>query len=107
MAASAMLAPVLTLAAPSSHYDALIERARAGDYEPALEMLRTQGSAAGVRPVYDRIVIAGWAGKPDEAIVAYETLPAGPESELSAHRGHRHQRRVDRRHGRAAGPHGR
>lgn len=72
-----MLAPVLALAGPSSSYDSLIERARAGDYEPALAMLRAQGSAAGVRPVYDRIVIAGWADKPDEAIAAYETLPAG------------------------------
>lgn len=92
-----MLAPVLTLAAPSSHYDALIERARAGDYEPALEMLRAQGSAAGVRPVYDRIVIAGWAGKPDEAIVAYETLPAGAvppaNVQLAVARAYRDQQR--------------
>lgn len=77
MAAGALLAPVLALAGPPDSYDALIERARAGDYEPALAMLRAQGSAGQVQAVHDRIVIAGWAGKPAEAIAAYESLPAG------------------------------
>ncbi|WP_373981616.1 poly-beta-1,6 N-acetyl-D-glucosamine export porin PgaA [Achromobacter sp. JD417] len=77
MAAGALLAPVLALAGPPDSYDALIERARAGDYEPALAMLRAQGSAGRVQAVHDRIVIAGWAGKPAEAIAAYESLPAG------------------------------
>lgn len=72
-----MLAPVLALAGPPKNYDTLIERARAGDYEPALAMLREPGNAASARAVHDRIVIAGWAGRPAEAIAAYETLPAG------------------------------
>ena len=77
MAASAMLAPALALANPAAGYDALVERARAGDYEPALAMLRQQGPAATARSTQDHIVIAGWAGRPAEAIAAYETLPAG------------------------------
>ncbi|MEN4919501.1 poly-beta-1,6 N-acetyl-D-glucosamine export porin PgaA [Achromobacter spanius] len=76
MAACAVLAPALALAGPADGYDALIERARAGDYEPALAMLRQQGPAAGERSVHDHILIAGWAGRPAEAIAAYETLPA-------------------------------
>jgi len=75
MAASAMLVPALALAGPAASYDALIERARAGDYEPALDMLREQGPAANKRAVQDHIVIAGWAGKPAEALAAYESLP--------------------------------
>jgi biofilm PGA synthesis protein PgaA len=79
MAACAVLAPALALAGPANGYDALIERARAGDYEPALAMLRQQGPAAGARAIQDHIIIAGWAGKPAEAIAAYETLPAGAD----------------------------
>lgn len=78
----ALLAPTLTLAAPGNDYDALIERARAGDYEPALALLRQQGPAASRQAVYDHIVIAGWAGQPAEAVAAYETLP--PASALPA-----------------------
>ncbi|WP_238923783.1 poly-beta-1,6 N-acetyl-D-glucosamine export porin PgaA [Achromobacter ruhlandii] len=76
LTACALLAPALALAAPGADYDALIARARAGDYEPALAMLRQQGPAAGRQAVYDHIVIAGWAGRPAEAVAAYETLPA-------------------------------
>lgn len=74
LTACALLAPVLALAAPGADYDALITRARAGDYEPALAMLRQQGAAAGRQAVYDHIVIASWAGRPAEAVGAYETL---------------------------------
>ncbi len=72
--AGALLAPALALAAPDADYDALIARARAGDYEPALAMLR-QGAGAGRQAVYDHIVIAGWAAPPAEAVAAYESLP--------------------------------
>lgn len=77
LAACAALAPALALGGPADDYDALIIRARAGDYEPALAMLRQQGAAGGARAVHDHIVIASWAGKPAEAIAAYESLPAG------------------------------
>lgn len=77
LAACAALAPALALAGPADDYDALIIRARAGDYEPALALLRQQGPAGGVRAVHDHIIIASWAGKPAEAVAAYESLPAG------------------------------
>jgi biofilm PGA synthesis protein PgaA len=67
----------MALAGPGNDYDALIARARAGDYEPALAMLRQQGPAGGSRAIYDHIIIAGWAGKPAEAVAAYEQLPQG------------------------------
>lgn len=76
LTACAVLAPALAWAAPTNDYDALIARARAGDYEPALAMLRQQGPGAGRQAVYDHIVIASWAGKPAETVAAYETLPA-------------------------------
>ena len=76
LTACAVLAPALAWAAPTHEYDALIARARAGDYEPALAMLRQQGPGAGRQAVYDHIVIASWAGKPAETAAAYETLPA-------------------------------
>lgn len=76
LAACAALAPALALAGPSADYDALILRARAGDYEPALAMLRQQGPTASTRAIHDHIIIAGWAGKPAEAVTAYERLPA-------------------------------
>ncbi|KGD92181.1 membrane protein [Achromobacter sp. RTa] len=93
LAASAALAPVLALASPANDYDDLIARARAGEYEPALIMLRQQGPDAGWRAIHDRIIIAGWAGKPDEVAAAYETLPAGArppaEVQLAAARAYR------------------
>ncbi|MGY6269618.1 poly-beta-1,6 N-acetyl-D-glucosamine export porin PgaA [Achromobacter denitrificans] len=76
LAACAVLAPALVRAGPGDDYDALIARARAGEYEPALAMLRGQGPAAGKRAIHDHILIAGWAGRPAEAAAAYETLPA-------------------------------
>jgi biofilm PGA synthesis protein PgaA len=97
LAACAALAPALALAGPGNDYDSLIARARAGDYEPALAMLRQQGPAAGQRAIHDRIVIAGWAGRPAEAAAAYETLPAGAappaEVQLAAARAYRDLRR--------------
>ncbi|SSW69287.1 Poly-beta-1,6-N-acetyl-D-glucosamine export protein [Achromobacter agilis] len=77
LAACAALAPALALASPGNDYDSLIARARAGEYEPALVMLRQQGPTASQRAIQDRILIAGWAGRPAEAAAAYETLPAG------------------------------
>ncbi|MFD4841022.1 poly-beta-1,6 N-acetyl-D-glucosamine export porin PgaA [Achromobacter sp. NPDC058515] len=97
MAASAVLAPALALSAPLEDYDALVARARAGDYEPALAMLRQQGPEAGARAVHDRIIIAGWAGRPAEAIAAYEALPAGAalpaDVQLAVARAYRDARR--------------
>ena len=57
LAACAALAPALALAGPADDYDALILRARAGDYEPALAMLRQQGPAAGARAIQDLSLI--------------------------------------------------
>ncbi len=107
LTACAVLAPALAWtapawtaparAAPANDYDALIARARAGDYEPALAMLRLQGPQAGRQAVYDHIVIAGWAGRPAEAVTAYETLPptlAMPaDIQLAAARAYRDLRR--------------
>ena len=61
-------------------YDALIRGARAGDYEPALNMLRQHSAEhpRDWRAAYDRILIAGWAGNPGEAILAYEALIPPP-----------------------------
>ena len=96
LTACALLAPSLALAAPAADYDALIARARAGDYEPALAMLR-QGAGAGRQAVYDHIVIAGWAGRPAEAVAAYESLPPAAalpaDIQLAAARAYRDLRR--------------
>jgi len=61
----------------TAEYNALIKRARDGDYEPALIMLREQAEIAprNRRAAYDRIIIAGWAEKNEEVIEAYEALP--------------------------------
>lgn len=95
--AGALLAPALALAAPGADYDALITRARAGDYEPALAMLRQQGAGAGRQAIYDHIVIAGWAGRPGEAVAAYESLPRAAavpaDIQLAAARAYRDLRR--------------
>lgn len=97
LAACAALAPALALAGPADDYDALILRAHAGDYEPALAMLRQQGPAAGARAIQDHIIIAGWAGKPAEAIAAYESLPSGAalpgDVQLAVARAYRDERR--------------
>ncbi|MBB1626955.1 poly-beta-1,6 N-acetyl-D-glucosamine export porin PgaA [Achromobacter sp. UMC71] len=102
LTACAVLAPALAWAAPAwaaqgNDYDALIARARAGDYEPALAMLRQQGPDASRQAVYDHIVIAGWAGRPAEAVAAYETLPSTAalpaDIQLAAARAYRDLRR--------------
>src|SRR5690606_16123302 len=80
-----ILATATAVAAPPSTYDDLIERARAGDYEPALQMLRQQGPAAVDSVAYDHSIIAGWAGKPSEVVAAFErstSTQAVPEDVL-------------------------
>lgn len=61
-------------------YDMLIREARSGNYEPALVMLREHSAEypRDLRAAYDHILIAGWAGKSDEAILAYEALQPAP-----------------------------
>lgn len=64
-------------------YDGLVERARAGDYAPALSFLRQQQGAA-VSPRYfsDHLLIAGWAGEDVEVTRLYERR--GAPQDLSA-----------------------
>lgn len=83
------------------NYDALIQRARAGDYEPALVLLRerTTSRPSDRRAAYDRIVIAGWAGRPGEVLETYRLLDAGaampPEVLGTVARAFRDERRWD------------
>ncbi|WP_225767400.1 poly-beta-1,6 N-acetyl-D-glucosamine export porin PgaA [Inquilinus sp. Marseille-Q2685] len=65
--------------ARAEDYDSLIRAARAGQYEPALAMLRTltHDSPGNLRAAYDRIAITGWAGRDAEVTEAYEALPRG------------------------------
>lgn len=67
-------------AVPGPAYDALILQAREGNHEPALVMLRQHAleHPMDLRAAYDHILIASWAGKPDEAIAAYEALDPAP-----------------------------
>lgn len=69
----------------SSYYKALIQGARAGDYGPALAMLRQYGPAqpGHRRAAYDHILIARWANKNQEVIDVYRAL-ASPRSDLPA-----------------------
>ena len=64
------------LAHADSDYDALIRRARAGDYAPALAMLRERVARApsDQRAAWDCIVIASWAGRPEEVLETYGSL---------------------------------
>ncbi|MGY8526087.1 poly-beta-1,6 N-acetyl-D-glucosamine export porin PgaA [Paracidovorax citrulli] len=57
-------------------YDAWIQRARAGDHETALAALRDRLAAnpGDRRAAWDRIVIAGWAGRPAEVLQGWDTL---------------------------------
>ena len=77
-AVCAALAPLLCPAPAQAgdDYDALIPRARAGDHQPALAMLRALGRAGGPRAIQDRILVASWAGRPDEVTQTYAQLPA-------------------------------
>ncbi|TCT10423.1 poly-beta-1,6 N-acetyl-D-glucosamine export porin PgaA [Paralcaligenes ureilyticus] len=78
--AAMLLASAPSMAASPKSYDTLINEARAGNYEPALAMLReyTQQHPSDRRAAYDHIIVAQWAGKNDEALNVYETL--GPSS---------------------------
>lgn len=73
-------APQLVLA--TTDYDALIQRARDGDYQPALEMLqqREQRGQADRRSRYDHMLIASWAGLPKEVLRLYQDSAQAPTS---------------------------
>ena len=54
-------------------YDALLERARSGDYQPALSFLRAQqANWQSPRYLNDHLLIAGWAGEDAEVVALYE-----------------------------------
>lgn len=82
-------------------YDTLIQRARAGDYEPALVLLRERMASQPTdrRAAHDRIVIAGWAGRPAEVLETYRQLGTGtalpPEVLGAVARALRDERRWD------------
>lgn len=73
-------APQLALAA--SDYDILIQRARNGDYQPALTMLqqREQQGRADKRSRYDHMLIASWAGLPKEVLRLYQESAQAPSA---------------------------
>lgn len=89
LVAALVLASSQAMAVTPKQYNALIKKARQGDYEPALQMLRerNQEKPSDRRALYDHILIAGWAGKTDEIISVYEAMgPAAdtlPASALS------------------------
>ncbi|GLC95562.1 poly-beta-1,6 N-acetyl-D-glucosamine export porin PgaA [Cupriavidus sp. TA19] len=77
--AAGLAAALCCMPAPAqadAAYDALIQRARAGDYASALTMLRERVASAPSdrRAAFDRIIIAGWAGRPGEVLAAYGAL---------------------------------
>jgi len=76
--------PCLATAGPAQDYDAAIRQARAGDYQPALILLRhrLQETPADRRALGDFILISGWAGDGASAIRAYEQ--AGSPDDLRA-----------------------
>lgn len=82
-------------------YDALIQRARHGDHEPALAMLRERlaQSPSDRHAAYDRILIASWAGRPAEVLETAALLGDGanlPADVLaSIARAYRDERRWD------------
>lgn len=82
-------------------YDAMIVRARAGEYEPALAMLRDRlaSQPADRRAAYDRIVIAGWAGRSGEVLETWRELDDSrgtpPEVLLAVARALRDERQWD------------
>jgi biofilm PGA synthesis protein PgaA len=54
-------------------YDALLERARGGDYAPALSFLRAQqANWQSPRYLTDHLLIASWAGEDAEVVALYE-----------------------------------
>ncbi|WP_245178067.1 poly-beta-1,6 N-acetyl-D-glucosamine export porin PgaA [Cupriavidus sp. AcVe19-1a] len=77
--AAGLAAALCCMPAPAqadAEYDALIQRARTGDYGSALAMLRERVASAPSdrRAAHDRIIIAGWAGHCDEVLAAYGEL---------------------------------
>src|SRR5690606_37540254 len=61
-------------------YDDLIIEARAGNYEPALAMLRLHAidHPQDLQATYDHVLIASWAKRSDEVTSAYEVLQPPP-----------------------------
>ncbi|MBY4895435.1 poly-beta-1,6 N-acetyl-D-glucosamine export porin PgaA [Cupriavidus sp. AU9028] len=57
-------------------YDTWIQRARAGDHDSALAALRERlaSNPGDRRAAWDRIVIAGWAGRSDEVLQAWDAM---------------------------------
>ncbi|TAN27293.1 MAG: poly-beta-1,6 N-acetyl-D-glucosamine export porin PgaA [Castellaniella sp.] len=64
----------MALCAPAQDYDTLIQQARAGDYSPALTMLRQRlrQTPDDRRVLGDYILISGWAGHSKAITQAYE-----------------------------------
>ena len=79
-AVCAALAPLLCPAPAQAgdDYDALILRARRRPPTGAGHAARL-GPAGGPRAIQDRILVASWAGRPDEVTQAYAQLPAGAQ----------------------------
>jgi len=71
----------MLLPAAAQDYDSLIQRARAGDREPALIHLRQAGNTASRQMQFDHILIASWADRPAEVIEVYNRLL--PDSDLA------------------------
>lgn len=88
------------VASADAAYDSLIRQARNGNYTPALTVLRQvppgQQSAG---PVSDHLVIASWAGLPNEVLSVYErrspSLKLTPQALAAVARAYRDQRRWD------------
>lgn len=83
--------PSLTQAAAGrDHYQQVIEAARAGRHEWALERLAEQAALEpdNLRIKYDQLIITGWAGRPAEVLQLYQSLPPNalplPRAALSA-----------------------
>lgn len=82
-------------------YDALILRAREGEYGPALVMLRQRVSMnqQDVRAIIDLIVIAGRAGRTEEVTEVYESVgvsvPLPAEALATVARAYRDERQWD------------
>lgn len=81
LASVVLCASLPAAAVTSQEYNALIKGARAGDYQPALLMLRERGQEkpSDMRAVYDHIIVASWAGKPNEVIKIYQGLAPMPK----------------------------
>ena len=81
---SAIIALVISnplwAAVPRNEYVALIAQARAGNYEPALNMLRQHAieHPQDQQATYDHVLIASWANQNDEVVQAYDALQPPP-----------------------------